>query len=231
MPRRKPFEVRIATHGTEAKEYQTVDPIVTGRQLIKLARVEPTDEHLIFMVLKDGGFEELRLDESVDLREPGAENFMIFSSSESFRLVIDGERYEWGTHLLTGAKLLQIARKDGDAFNVWKEQRDRADEQIARSQIVDLSEPGLERFYTRVIEYGPVTIIVNTRRKEVTGPKISFEQVIQLAYDDPPTGAQVCFTITYRRGVPSKPEGSLLEGQCVEIQKGMIFNVTSTDKS
>lgn len=76
-----------------------------------------------------------------------------------------------------------------------------------------------------------ITIIVNARQKEVTQKELSFAQVIALAYDNPPTGPNIIFTVTYRRGEGNKPEGSLVEGETVKVKEGMIFNVTATDKS
>jgi len=76
-----------------------------------------------------------------------------------------------------------------------------------------------------------ITIVVNGREKTVAGKELSFAQFVALAFDTPPTGENIVFTITYRRGHGDKPEGSLVEGETVKIKKGMIFNVTATDKS
>jgi hypothetical protein len=75
------------------------------------------------------------------------------------------------------------------------------------------------------------TIIVNGREKVVTTNELSFAEVVALAFDNPPTGENVVFTITYRRGEGNKPEGILVEGETVKVKDGMIFNVTATDKS
>lgn len=84
-------------------------------------------------------------------------------------------------------------------------------------------------FFTRQVT--PTVIIVNGKRRRVTGPQLTFEELVQLAFDPPPAGEFICFTITYRGGPCSNPEGSLLEGQSVTITEGMVFNVTATDKS
>jgi hypothetical protein len=76
------------------------------------------------------------------------------------------------------------------------------------------------------------TIIVNARERTVTGPEITFEQVVKLAFENqPPPGSDVVFTVTYRRGIGEKPEGSLIEGHSVKVKEGMVFNVTETSKS
>lgn len=76
-----------------------------------------------------------------------------------------------------------------------------------------------------------VTIVVNGRQKSVAGKEITYEQVIALAFDPPPSGENVCVTVTYRRGEGNKPEGTLVSGQSVKLKEGMIFNVAVTDKS
>jgi hypothetical protein len=76
-----------------------------------------------------------------------------------------------------------------------------------------------------------ITIIVNGRQKVVTEKEMSFAEIIALAFDNPPTGPNIVFTVTYRRGHGNKPEGTLVEGETVKVKDGMIFNVTATDKS
>jgi hypothetical protein len=75
------------------------------------------------------------------------------------------------------------------------------------------------------------TIIVNGRQKIATTRELTFAQVVELAFDNPVTGPNIVFTITYRRGEGNKPEGTLVEGGTVKVKDGMIFNVTATDKS
>lgn len=76
-----------------------------------------------------------------------------------------------------------------------------------------------------------ITIIVNGREKTVTERELSADDLVKLAFENPPTGEFICFTITYRRGMGNKTEGTLEEGETVKVKKGMIFNVTATDKS
>lgn len=75
------------------------------------------------------------------------------------------------------------------------------------------------------------TIVVNGRQKTVTLKTLTFDEVVALAFDNPPTGENVLFTITYQRGMGNKPEGSLTAGEDVKVKEGMIFNVTSTNRS
>ena len=75
------------------------------------------------------------------------------------------------------------------------------------------------------------SIIVNGRERTVENEELTFDEVVALAFDDPPTGEFICFTITYRRAGGRKPEGTLTEGDSVKVTNGTIINVTVTDKS
>ena len=76
------------------------------------------------------------------------------------------------------------------------------------------------------------TIIVNAQEKSVNTKEVTFEQVVDLVYDgSPPQGENWVFTVTYRRGTDESPQGSLVKGGSVKVKKGMVFNVTATDKS
>ena len=77
-----------------------------------------------------------------------------------------------------------------------------------------------------------VTIIVNGRPKTV--PKkdeLTYDEVIHLAFDNPPSGDGVYITVQYTRGEGHKPSGTLVEGQSVKPKEGMVFDVTATNRS
>ena len=76
-----------------------------------------------------------------------------------------------------------------------------------------------------------VGIVVNGTPQRTDLESLTFEQVVAFAFQDPPTGPYICFTITYRGAGGRKPEGSLVEGDTVKIMEGTVFNVTVTDKS
>jgi hypothetical protein len=75
------------------------------------------------------------------------------------------------------------------------------------------------------------TIIVNGQEKTVTEKEISFDEVVALAFNPVPKGPYILITVAYRRGHGDKPQGTLTEGQSVKVKKGMIFDVTATDRS
>jgi hypothetical protein len=78
-----------------------------------------------------------------------------------------------------------------------------------------------------------VTIIVNGRQRTVAkNSELTVPQVVAFAFDQPPTGENVEFTITYRKGGNEhRPEGSMSGNDTVKVKEGTVFNVTATDKS
>lgn len=71
-------------------------------------------------------------------------------------------------------------------------------------------------------------IIVNARPKEFDGERISYLQVVQLAFPGEVTG-EIVYTVTYVS--PHLPDGTLVEGQDVEAINGTKFDVAKTNRS
>ncbi|HLW10773.1 MAG TPA: multiubiquitin domain-containing protein [Fermentimonas sp.] len=76
-----------------------------------------------------------------------------------------------------------------------------------------------------------VNIVVNGVQKVWNKREISFREVIVLAFGEFIDSKMMCYTVTYKRGSRQKPEGSMVDGDSVNINPNMIFNVTATDKS
>lgn len=72
-------------------------------------------------------------------------------------------------------------------------------------------------------------IIVNGRQREISDHKLTYLQVVQLAYPGEVPTETIVFTVTYSN--PHGRDGSLTEGRSVTIKDGMIFNVRKTDRS
>ncbi|WP_108519113.1 multiubiquitin domain-containing protein [Bradyrhizobium algeriense] len=126
------------------------DPVVTGEQILETAKLFPTDEYLIFLKLQDGQLDEIRLDETVDLRTEGIERFITFKSDRSFRFTLDGRRFEWGLPFITGLQLKRLAGVDPKTYGVWLAQRVGDDRLIGNTEQVDLRAEGVERFFTGI---------------------------------------------------------------------------------
>lgn len=79
--------------------------------------------------------------------------------------------------------------------------------------------------------HGTVTIIVNTRPHTWSEKKISFEQIVNLAYSGETTTDQVTFTVRYSRGHDGHGAGTLTAGQSTPVKEGMVFDVVRTTRS
>lgn len=73
-------------------------------------------------------------------------------------------------------------------------------------------------------------VIVNGRPKKVDTATLDYDQVVNLAFgDNPPTGDNIEITVSWRHG---NDGGTLTKGgPAVDVENGMKFNVTATDKS
>ena len=74
-------------------------------------------------------------------------------------------------------------------------------------------------------------ITINGRQRQVDHDELSFDELVNLAFDDPARGPQIVFTITFRNAAGRIPEGELDEGQRLKVRDGTIINVTRTDQS
>ncbi len=73
------------------------------------------------------------------------------------------------------------------------------------------------------------TIIVNGRPRKVTEKKISYEEVVRLAYPEPKPDFE--YIVTYAKGPDDKKEGTLTASESVHVKDSMVFNVRETTKS
>lgn len=134
--------------------------------------------------------------------------------------------------LIDGARILELAGKEQTTHFVTQILIAEDDIVIGPGDQVDISKPGRERFTTVVKEAEECHITVNTRSKQWDARTISFEQVVALAFDtsgdDPTTTA---YTVSFRCGHSSDPDGSMVAGGSVTVRCGMIFDVDRTDRS
>ncbi len=74
-------------------------------------------------------------------------------------------------------------------------------------------------------------IIVNAQQKRWGEEQISFDQVVKLAFPNPPSGSPSDYTVTFSKGPQQNPQGTLLPGQSVFVKNRMVFDVVPTVKS
>lgn len=206
---------------------QVSDPVPLGRQLLEAGTLDPRDGYSLFAILPSGDFEDVRLNEPFDLREHGAERFVAFLTDRDFKLTLKDDELRWGKPIISGAVLYGLA-KPGEGEAVFLEVPGGEDRLIEHGELIDLAEPGIERFITARVTF---EIIVNSRPRTVNARKVTFEQIVQLAFPGQHE-PNVVFSMTYRHAASTPHAGELGAGGSVDVKKkGTVFNVTRTVQS
>jgi hypothetical protein len=203
------------------------DPVPLGRQLLEAGALGPRDGYSLFAILPSGDFEDVRLNEPFDLRERGTERFVAFMTDRDFKLTLNNDELRWGKPVISGTVLYGLA-KPGDGEAVFLEVAGGEDRLIEPGELIDLTQPGIERFIT-----APKTfeIIVNSRPRAVNARTVTFEQIVQLAFPGQHE-PNVVFSMTYRHAASTPHAGELGAGGSVDVKKkGTVFNVTRTVQS
>ena len=131
----------------------------------------------------------------------------------------------------TTADALYALGKVQDHHHLYREVHgDQEDQVVPRGhEVVQLIED--EHFYSAEDHKKGIRIIVNAREEILYRHRLSYDQVVKLAYPTPPSGDVIGYTVTYYKGHEHQHEGHLTEHQTVHIRNGMIFNVTPINRS
>ncbi|MBU0717086.1 MAG: multiubiquitin domain-containing protein [Planctomycetes bacterium] len=220
------YRIAVGNGNLNFQPVTITDPVPLGRQILAAAGLEPVEEFSLFAILRDGDFEDLRLDEPFDLRAKGVEKFVAFRTDRAFKLTVRGDQVTWGKPAITGRALYKLAKAGPDEA-LFLDVPGGTDRLIEPDHLIDLTEPGIERFITAPRTY---EIIVNSRPRVVTGSRVTFEQIVELAFPGPHE-PNVIFSVTYRKAASTPHAGELGPGGVVKVKNGTIFNVTRTVQS
>lgn len=207
--------------------YRTADPVVTGRDILRIAGFTPVSDYVLIQLLRPGT-RSIGLDnDQINLSDEGKENFRAWASDRVYNLTIDDIGNEWGAPSIGETDLRDITGIDDDK-DFMLELQDAPDRLVTDDAPVDLAKRGAES--VRSVR-AAITIFVNTEPHQVAGRTISFEALVQLGFETPPTGENILITVEYGKGPKENPKGSLKAGQSVKIKNGMEFDVVATDRS
>jgi Multiubiquitin len=225
------YRIRFALEDLNFRPVNVPDPVPTGRQVLDGAGLDRRNDYLLYAILASGDFEDIRPDETFDLRGRGAERFIAFKSDRDFKFSLDDRRMAWGRTELPASVLYELADLlPGDA--IFLQVRGSEDRLIEPKDRIDLEEPGIERFITAPRPNTDYVILVNAVEETVPDKHVTFEQVVKLSHPDAPPETNVKFSMTYRNAASLPHAGELGEGGSVEVKKhGTIFNVTRTVQS
>ncbi|GJI89005.1 multiubiquitin domain-containing protein [Duganella hordei] len=225
------YRIRFALDDLTFRHIDVPDPVPTGRQILNCAGLDRRNDYLLFALLTSGDFEDVRLDETVDLRGKGAERFIAFKSDRDFKFTLNDRQMAWGHAELLGSVLYELAAPSEEEA-IFLEVRGGEDRLIEPDDLINLDAPGIERF---IVAPRPITgyvIVVNAVEETVPDKHVTFEQVVKLSHPNAPPETNVKFSMTYRNAASLPHAGELGEGGSVEVKKhGSIFNVTRTVQS
>ena len=141
---------------------------------------------------------------------------------------INGERFEWESQYITGMEIRKLGKilKEDEIFLSIKKPWE--DELITDESKVDLARPEIEHFFSKP---KTLTIIVNGTQKPWHKPKISFGEIIILAFGSYDESQNMVYTVAYEDGPKENPHGTISKGQEVFVKNKMIFHATATNKS
>jgi len=137
---------------------------------------------------------------------------------------------EWEVSLIsqqTGRTLKRLFNLPADAV-LLRDHESPNDRPVADDERVEFQDGPVFTCRGQGAEHG-IKIVVNGREKTVEGKRISYAELVILAFGaiQPDT----IYTINYKHGPPSNPEGHMVGGDVVKLQCGMVFNVTDSGKS
>lgn len=130
----------------------------------------------------------------------------------------------------TGEALYKLGHVQ-PSFDLFREVKGDREDAIVENDDEPVHLRDDEHFHSGPAQPRKYIIVVNGQKKIVTTKKVSFDEIVKLAFPTPPQGANILYTVSYEDGPRINPQGSLQEGQSVSVKNWMIFNVTATDKS
>lgn len=103
------------------------------------------------------------------------------------------------------------------------------DRPIDDDGVVRLKPTGVERIAS--VSAPKVEIFVNAREHLFPKGRLTFWDIVRLAFPSAQPQENTAYTVSYRKGPGDRPEGTLISGESVRVKKGMLFNVSETNKS
>ncbi len=223
---KRAFKVEISDETFNWRQVQFEFDKVTGAQVAKAAGAYPVDDFVVLQQLKSFELETLRPNESVDISEPS--RFFVIKSDGIYKFTVDGLSLEWPRKIVSGHTITRLVGKDNDDIEMILAREGDPDKIIDDNDELNLGRGGVEKFHSRPIRRN---IVINTRNRDWGAKRISFSDLVSIAFPDPPQGQDIVYTITFFDGPRNLPEGSLTAGNSVNVREGMAFSVKFTDKS
>ncbi len=212
------------------KKFESSESKVNGRQLLEIANLSPAEDFELLYKINEKGFTPIQLAEVVDLKTVGIEGFRA-KPYKGITIKIDGKPYEVEECFMTPKEIMSVAGINSDRYSLI-EQRSGGVEVTYKDDVEHkIAITNKSCFTSCKLDLGIECVIINAKIKKWTAEEISFDDVVKLEYGSVSSNPNVIYTIDYVKGVPSKPNGTMVRGEVISVKNKMIFNVTQTNKS
>ncbi|MBT9373164.1 multiubiquitin domain-containing protein [Rhizobium sp. CSW-27] len=209
----------------DGRVFETADPILSGRDIRSIGGLSPASD-FVLIEIGDATSRSVGLEEPITLQEGQIGQFRSFRSDRSYSLTINERGFEWGAEDISASDIRKYGAIPEDHDLILDSDRDRP---IGDDDVVRLKPAGVERITSIVAP--KVQIFVNTREHFVPKGRQTFWDIVRLAFPEAQPQVNTAYTVSYRKGPGDRPEGTLIAGESVRVKKGMLFNVSETDKS
>ncbi|WP_363738334.1 multiubiquitin domain-containing protein [Sphingobium sp. LMA1-1-1.1] len=203
--------------------YGTNDKTMDGSQIREAVGLTPASDFVLVQI--EGGVAfSIGIEKDVSFERGKVATFLSFRSDRTYTFTVNERGWEWGAATVLVADIYRHGGIDEDLELILDS---AGDAPIAPDGEVRLDGEGVEGIRSR--EPKTVTIKVNGRSRTVEKRRHTYREISKLAYPDADFD-NFNYTITYLHGVAGA-EGDLVEGESIQVKKGMVFNVRRSDKS
>lgn len=190
------FAIEVGNENMEFRPLTVDDGTPTGAQISEVAGFKPAQQATVLHFLPDGELEDIRPTETVDLLH-GDRRFIVVETDRSYRLTVNGERFDWPCRMISGAVVRRLGSvSPGDELLLKR--ADQADRLLEARDLVDLDKDGVEEFVSRKPSWK-----LNVQGVELTlhQPTVIVRKALQDAGFNPDQGWQIFLIV---KGQPKK---------------------------
>jgi len=168
--------------GSDGKFFTTVNGVTVkfsdatpkGERVLDKADLKPVSDYVLIQLMAKST-RSIGLDETVDLRAEGTEEFRAFKSDRIFRFTLNDHGFEWGADKVPEAELRVIGHVRDDEVLVLE--REGHDTDLKPGDVLDLGGAGTEHLHT---EKRLVTVYFENEPREIARGTYTTEQLKQL---------------------------------------------------
>ena len=189
-------DIEVAGPDLVFKPVALDDDSPTGAQVGVAAGYRAPDGLTVLQMLSNGDLEDIRPHEVAPLAK--GRRFLVVPTDRSYRLTVDGQRFDWPCRFISGmaVKTLASSAADNQVLQVRVGQADRV---IADNEVVDLDGAEIETFVTRhpqwKLDVQGIAIVVDA-------PLISVRAALEKANFDISREWQIFLKL---KGLPKEP--------------------------